>query len=376
MKIKLLFLLLFVSIGTAWAQTTAFNFQGRLNDGANPANGAYDLQFKLFDAITGGTQVGTTVDRPNLTLINGVFSTTLDFGAAAFTSGNRFLEISVRPFNSPNAYVVLGARQQILSVPLAVRATSAANADLATNATNAVTAENSVSLGGVAANNYARLNFPNTGNLQTSGNVGFGTVSPNTRLTLSGGAAWTSNGWTASMNMQNGSALGWEANATGQRFGIGQTNGGLRFFRTISGFGSNLTPAETDVTITDNGDIAQPLARNGLVKAMIVVDDSQLQGRIDRCYNGITNSSSGNCGFSVTKPLGNIGVYRINLGFDVTSRFVSVACEYDNGSFSPRFKNNGVNYRTFGTNSLDVFTFATDDPLDTFPIYGFTVIIF
>lgn len=49
MKIRFLFLFLFGFIGTAWAQTTAFNFQGRLNDGANPANGRYDLQFKLFD---------------------------------------------------------------------------------------------------------------------------------------------------------------------------------------------------------------------------------------------------------------------------------------------------------------------------------------
>ena len=37
----------------ASAQGSAFNFQGRLNDGANPANGAYDLQFRLESRALG-----------------------------------------------------------------------------------------------------------------------------------------------------------------------------------------------------------------------------------------------------------------------------------------------------------------------------------
>src|SRR6185369_4759208 len=97
-RMLFLFALVFALFAlTVQAQTTAFNFQGRLNDGSNPANGRYDLQFKLFDAITGCNQVGATLDRSNQQLINGVFSTTLDFGAAAFTGGNRFIEISLRP---------------------------------------------------------------------------------------------------------------------------------------------------------------------------------------------------------------------------------------------------------------------------------------
>lgn len=146
------------------AQTTAFNFQGRLNDGGNAANGRYDLQFKLFDTLAGGNQVASTVDRANTQVINGVFSTVLDFGSA-FTSGNRFLEIAVRPNGSSNAHVILGARQQILAVPFA------AHSATSTNATNATNATNSLSLGGVAANNYARLNFANQGDL-VGANIG------------------------------------------------------------------------------------------------------------------------------------------------------------------------------------------------------------
>lgn len=39
------------------------------------------------------------------------------------------------------------------------------------------------------------------------------------------------------------------------------------------------------------------------------------------CYNGVTNTSSGNCGFTVTRPLGDVGVYRIDYGFTILGRF-------------------------------------------------------
>ncbi len=325
MTLILFGLMLFCSAYT-FAQTTAFNFQGRLNDGSQPANGRYDLQFKLYSAIVGGSQVGITVDRPNLLLIQGVFSTTLDFGGSAFAGGDRFIEMSVRSNGSANPHVILGARQQIMSVPLAVRSANATQADNATNAQSAQFASDASSLGGVGASNYARLNFLNTGNLQTSGNVGFGTVTPNTRLTLSGGSTWSSSQWTASMNMQNVSAIGWEANNSGQRFGIGQTNGGLNFFRTISPFGSTIAPAQTDLGISDNGHLTQPLDRNGAMKAMLAVTAA---GTIVRCYNGVTGSTQNDCGFNVIAigspelPSG----FEVDFPFDVSGRFWMVTAE-------------------------------------------------
>lgn len=165
----LIFCLLIFTVSAAQAQTTAFNFQGRLNDGGNAANSNYDFQFKLFDSLAGGTQVGATVSKPNLQVINGVFSAVLDFGAA-FGAGNRFLEISVRPAGSPNAHVVLGARQQILAVPFAAQSANS------TNSTN------SLSLGGVEANGYARLNFANQGDVSAAnlGSNGYLSVGGNT----------------------------------------------------------------------------------------------------------------------------------------------------------------------------------------------------
>jgi hypothetical protein len=120
MKILSPALLIIVCLSWAAAQTTAFNFQGRLNDGNSPANGRYDLIFKLFDAPSGGNQLGFINNRPDSMVVNGVFTTALDFGTSGFAdSGPRFVEISVRPAGSPNAYVVLGPRQQINSVPFA-----------------------------------------------------------------------------------------------------------------------------------------------------------------------------------------------------------------------------------------------------------------
>ena len=49
------FALLFVWLAAeTMAQTTAFTYQGKLTVGGNPASGDYDLQFRLFDALTDG----------------------------------------------------------------------------------------------------------------------------------------------------------------------------------------------------------------------------------------------------------------------------------------------------------------------------------
>ena len=41
---------------SAQAQTSPFTYQGRLTDGAMPANGSYEMEFKVFNALIGGEQ--------------------------------------------------------------------------------------------------------------------------------------------------------------------------------------------------------------------------------------------------------------------------------------------------------------------------------
>ena len=173
-KLIFIFVLVFVIPSAIWAQGNAFTFQGRMNDGTNPANGAYDLEFRLFPTIQGGTPIGNTVvSRPNTALINGVFSVMLDFGATAFNNPNSvFIEISVRPNGSPNAYTILGPRQQLTVVPFAVRAANATIADNATHAGNATNATNSDTLNGLVSTDFIRnsTTTQSNSNFNISGN--------------------------------------------------------------------------------------------------------------------------------------------------------------------------------------------------------------
>ena len=121
-----------LNAGAAVAQTTAFTYQGRLTDGGNPADGSYDLTFKLFDTATvgGGTQQGATLSLTNVAVSGGVFTARLDFGACAgcFNGANRFLEIAVKP-SGGGSFTTLSPRQPITSTPYAVKSVSAATAD-------------------------------------------------------------------------------------------------------------------------------------------------------------------------------------------------------------------------------------------------------
>ena len=64
------------------AQYSAFTYQGRLNDGGNPATGSYELQFTLYDRATAGTVLGGPITN-TVAASDGVFTTTLDFGLDA-----------------------------------------------------------------------------------------------------------------------------------------------------------------------------------------------------------------------------------------------------------------------------------------------------
>lgn len=126
------------------AQTTAFTYQGKLTDGGNPANGNYDLQFALFDSVSGGTQSGSTVSLTNVAVSGGVFTVQLDFGVNAFPGANRFLEIGVRPTGS-SSFTTLAPRQQISSTPYAIRTLSAGTADALSSACVACVQDSQIS---------------------------------------------------------------------------------------------------------------------------------------------------------------------------------------------------------------------------------------
>jgi hypothetical protein len=492
---SLIGLLLFAS--AALAQTTAFTYQGKLTDAGNPANGNFDLQFKLFDTVTVGTgaQQGITLVRNPVTASAGVFTVTLDFGANVFSGADRYLEIGVRPAGSGSAYTLLAPRQPLTSSPYAIQTLNAqqlggvaANQYLQTNgngagltnlnagsittgtlsnarlgqlptanlADGAVTAAkiasgqvvksvntlkddvtlaaganisitpagNTLTIAATGSGNpifnqttlQTPANFNISGNGYIGGNLGVGTTNPLTKLTvqtasfspgftqtdgtvvvgshistgnarfgtstnhsfdlmtnnlarlsvdilgnvgignfpaptrlfLEGGPAWTSAGWNGTLAMTNASAIGWAANASGQRFGLGQSSGGFYFFRTNSSFGNTANPANYDMIINDAGNVGigtltpsaklqiagtgangftlgveghvtQNRDKGGFVKALLFVN---FTGGIVSCYNGLTGATSGSCGFTVSRPL--TGQYLVDFGFHVSDRFISV----------------------------------------------------
>src|SRR6186997_1211010 len=133
MRISIALLITLAVSSVALAQTTAFSYQGHLNNAGASANGNFEMQFKLFDALAGGAQVGGTVTDSNVAVTNGSFASTLDFGAAAFTGGPaRYLEIGVRPMGNPGPFTVLAPLQQIKATPYSIQARNALTADNAT----------------------------------------------------------------------------------------------------------------------------------------------------------------------------------------------------------------------------------------------------
>ncbi len=111
--------------------TDAFTYQGRLIDAGSPADGGYDFEFRLFNAATGGTQLGGTITRTNQAVENGVFTQTLNFGDQ-FEADRVFIEIRTRPNGAAN-YTTL-PRQGLATTPFASQAREATVASFALDA--------------------------------------------------------------------------------------------------------------------------------------------------------------------------------------------------------------------------------------------------
>jgi Chaperone of endosialidase len=149
--------ILILGVMTSFAQSTGFTYQGSLNNSNLPATGNYDFEFKLFTALAGGTQDGTSRQVLNVPVTNGTFSAVIDFGAGAFPGADRFLEIAVRSAGGAG-FTTLTPRQQINTTPYALKSSSADQASFAINANDAQNAVNSTQLGGVAANRFVQTN--------------------------------------------------------------------------------------------------------------------------------------------------------------------------------------------------------------------------
>lgn len=117
-------------------------YQGRLSDAGAAANGNYDLEFKIFDAPTGGNLLTQTTIE-DVAVTNGIFTVGLNVGASLNNNyAAKFLEIGARAGASTDAFSTLTPRQPLTPVPNAI------------NAVNAVNAANAQTLNNIPANQY------------------------------------------------------------------------------------------------------------------------------------------------------------------------------------------------------------------------------
>ncbi len=105
---------------------TGFTYQGQLNQGGVPVNGAVNLRFGLYDAATSGANLGARQILTGVPVANGLFTVQLNgsgqFGASAFSGDARWLEVEVCTDPGCSSSTVLSPRQALTATPYALTA--------------------------------------------------------------------------------------------------------------------------------------------------------------------------------------------------------------------------------------------------------------
>lgn len=159
------------SISASATLGTAFTYQGQLKQSGTPVTASCDLQFSLWDALTAGTQIGTTQTKTGVSVTNGLFTIAdLDFGTGAFDGTGRWLELAVRCPTGSGSFTPLNPRQALTPAPYALYAANAVQ-------------------NGTTQQTGANFNIDGNGTIAgtlLAGKVGIGTPNPSTALSLDG----------------------------------------------------------------------------------------------------------------------------------------------------------------------------------------------
>ena len=102
---------------------TAFTYQGRLLSAGAAVSTTCAFQFNLYADDGGGSQVGPTLEVPDIPVYDGYFTVQLDFGLGAYDGQARWLGVQVQCTGDP-AYTDLGL-QALNAAPQALYATQA-----------------------------------------------------------------------------------------------------------------------------------------------------------------------------------------------------------------------------------------------------------
>ena len=189
---------------------TAFTYRGQLAQSGAPYTGACDFTFSLWDAASAGVQIGAPQTSADVSVSNGAFAVSLDFGASAFTGDARWLETSVRCPAGSGSYTTLTPRQGLSPMPYALFALNVDAANIsglsAGSGLSYSGGQFSISSGSIT---NAMLTNPSLTLSAGSGLTGGGTVNLGGTTTLSIPAGGISNAMLASpaMTITAGSGL-------------------------------------------------------------------------------------------------------------------------------------------------------------------------
>jgi hypothetical protein len=99
---------------------SSFNYQGYIERNGVPVTATCDFEFRLYDDLAAGAQIGSPLAKNAVPVSGGIFNVQLNFGAAAFAGEDRYLAVAVRCPSGITSYDALTPRQPITPVPYAI----------------------------------------------------------------------------------------------------------------------------------------------------------------------------------------------------------------------------------------------------------------
>lgn len=166
-----------------------FSYQGRLDDGNAPANGAYDIRFNFYSGLLTTTLRGTYT-ASNVSVVNGLFQVQIPYTSipnVTFDS-DRSLQIAVRPAGAGNFTDL--TRQEIGVAPVARVALNAPAGPQGPPGPAGQTGATGPA-GPPGASGASPFTISGTNVTYTDGNLGIGTTGPTARLQVIGTDAST-----------------------------------------------------------------------------------------------------------------------------------------------------------------------------------------
>jgi hypothetical protein len=367
------------------ALSPGFTYQGRLQGGGAPVNGTCDFEFSLWDALSGGAQVGATQPVDAVTLAQGAFRVTLNeanqFGGNAFRGEERFLEIAVRCPAGAGEFSLLSPRSALNAVPYAlglrpgaeiyalsggpaleVTHTGTSRAATFTNHSTSNTAAvrvdnlgNSYGVYAVSTDGIGVVGLHDAGTGTQPGVEGtthsaegqavgvLGQVTATSAGALSAGVRGINSGTAGTgvgvWGSQDGSGWGVYGSTPSGRGVYGSSTSGTGVYGAATGtagYGGQFSNpnATSGAALYANGDVKQSLAGDGLVKAAAYVYCASTSASVLQFFNNVNTADITISGS--TEP----GECLVDFGFDVSARFVMVTAEY---SVDPRFASFSTN---------------------------------